>query len=165
MKKVFYKISMWLLLLMVMLSGCQSNPNVLNDDTAQNPSIGMGISDDDAKVQVHQGEWYYTAEDVALYLHIYGTLPINYITKSEAEAFGWVSSKGNLWEVAEGMCIGGDRFGNREKLLPLNADYKECDVNYQGGFRGAERLVFDENGNIYHTSDHYESFELLYGGD
>ena len=32
---------------------------------------------------------YDSKEDVALYLHLYGHLPDNYITKKEAEALGW----------------------------------------------------------------------------
>lgn len=107
----------------------------------------------------------YTApEDVALYLHTYEKLPGNFITKKDAEALGWDSKKGNLWEVAEGKSIGGDRFGNYEGLLPEKdgLTYKECDVNYEGGFRGAERLIYSNQGDIYYTGDHYESFEQLY---
>ena len=62
------------------------------------------------------------------------------------------------------MSIGGDHFGNYEGLLP-DADgrkWKECDVNYSGGYRGAERLVFSNDGLIYYTKDHYESFEKMY---
>jgi len=78
---------------------------------------------------------------------------------------GWDSQKGNLWDVAPGCCIGGDRFGNREGLLP-DGKWYECDVNYEGGYRGAERLVFSEDmESIYYTADHYESFECLYGGE
>ncbi len=62
------------------------------------------------------------------------------------------------------MSIGGDRFGNYEGLLPEEdgLTYKECDVNYAGGFRGAERIIFSNQGDIYYTGDHYESFEQLY---
>ena len=41
-------------------------------------------------------------------------------------------------------------------------DYTECDVNYEGGYRGAERIIFSDDGDIYYTGDHYESFEQLY---
>lgn len=108
--------------------------------------------------------WYYTPEDVALYLYTYGYLPENFITKDEARDLGWESSEGNLWEVADGMCIGGDRFGNREGLLPdaPGRTWYECDVNFDGGYRGGERIVFSSDGLIYYTDDHYESFTLLY---
>ena len=108
---------------------------------------------------------YSTPEKVAEYLHFYGHLPQNYLTKQEAKALGWDASQGNLWEVAEGKSIGGDRFGNREGLLP-EADgrtWYECDVNYMGGFRGAERLLYSSDGLIYYTDDHYASFTLVYG--
>ena len=107
---------------------------------------------------------YSTPEEVAEYLHIYGHLPQNYLTKQEAKALGWDASQGNLWEVAEGKSIGGDRFGNREGQLPEaeGRTWYECDVNYEGGFRGAERLLYSNDGLIYYTNDHYQSFIKLY---
>lgn len=115
---------------------------------------------------VEYGYDYYSAEDVALYLHAFVELPPNFITKDEAYDLGWNARKGNLWDVAYGMCIGGDTFGNREGLLPETRGriYYECDVNYEGGFRESERIVFSNDGLIYYTGDHYESFELLYDG-
>lgn len=105
---------------------------------------------------------YTTKEDVALYLYTYGELPGNFITKKEAKALGW--SGGSLEPYAPGKCIGGDRFGNYESLLPEDKTYHECDINTLGAdSRGAERLVFSDDGLIYYTGDHYESFTLLYG--
>ena len=120
------------------------------DGDAQDPAYGERCSDPDR---------------VAAYLHAYGELPPNFIRKEDARALGWDSADGNLWDVTDGMSIGGDRFGNREGLLP-EADgrvWYECDVNYAGGFRGAERIVYSNDGLIYYTDDHYESFTLLYG--
>ena len=107
---------------------------------------------------------YSTSEDVALYIHTYGKLPPNYITKGEAQKLGWQSSSGNLWEVTNQYFIGGDRFGNREGLLPdaPGRVWYECDVNYVGGYRGPERLVFSNDGLIFYTDDHYQSFTQLY---
>ena len=106
---------------------------------------------------------YTGAEEVALYLHTYGTLPPNFMTKKEARKLGWEG--GSLERFAPGMCIGGDRFGNYEGVLP-EGNYHECDINTLGkSKRGAERLVFDDRGNIYYTDDHYETFTLLYGGE
>lgn len=110
------------------------------------------------------GETYTDPYDVADYLHAYGELPPNFITKNEAKELGWDSAKGNLWDVAPGMSIGGDRFGNREGLLP-KADgrtWYECDVNYEGGYRGADRVLYSSDGLIYCTFDHYESFTAIY---
>jgi guanyl-specific ribonuclease Sa len=98
---------------------------------------------------------------VALYLHVYGELPGNFITKSEARELGW--NGGGLDGYADGKSIGGDRFGNYEGLLP-DGDYHECDINtMHASGRGAERLVYSDDGRIYYTDDHYESFTLLYG--
>ena len=113
-------------------------------------------------LQIVVGESYTTKEDVALYIHTYGCLPDNFITKNEARALGWEG--GSLEPYAPGMCIGGDRFGNYEGLLPEDRNYTECDIDTMGAkSRGAKRIVFSDDGLIYYTDDHYESFELLYG--
>ena len=117
---------------------------------------------DTDQIQVSEDGAYTSPEEVAAYIDEYDKLPENFISKSEAEDRGWVSSEGNLWEVAEGMSIGGDYFGNYEGLLPEEDEYREADVNYDGGFRGAERIIFSDDGDIYYTDDHYESFEQLY---
>ncbi len=111
---------------------------------------------------IDEDGWYSAPEEVALYIHTYGELPDNFITKKEAQKLGWDNKKGNLWEVADGMSIGGDYFGNKEGLLPEEDEYTECDVNYNGGYRGSERIVFSDDGDIYYTEDHYETFEQLY---
>ena len=105
---------------------------------------------------------YTTKEDVALYIHLYGELPLNFMTKKQARDLGWEG--GSLEPVAPGMCIGGDFFGNYEGLLPEDREYTECDIDTLGkDSRGAKRIVFSDDGLIYYTEDHYESFELLYG--
>ena len=89
----------------------------------------------------------------------------SYTTKEEAEAAGWTG--GSLERVLPGMCIGGSYFGNYEGQLPSakGRRWTECDVNTLGArSRGAERIVFSNDGLIYYTPDHYESFELLYDG-
>ncbi len=116
-------------------------------------------------VRIKENGTYTSKEDVAEYLHIYGHLPSNYITKDEAKELGWVSSEGNLWEVAPGKSIGGDYFGNYEGLLPKKSGrkYYECDIDFDGSYRGAKRIIYSSDGLIYYTEDHYESFEQLYG--
>lgn len=110
-------------------------------------------------------ETYTSKEEVSEYLFTYNKLPPNFIRKKEAQQLGWVASQGNLWEVAPGKSIGGDRFYNREGLLPEKKDrlWYECDIGYSGGKRGAKRLVFSSDGLIYYTEDHYRSFtEIKY---
>ena len=114
---------------------------------------------------VSEDGWYDSKEEVALYLHLYGRLPGNYVTKAEAEAKGWTGGSVERY-TGEGTAIGGDRFGNREGYLPeaKGRTYTECDIGTVGeNSRGAKRLVFSNDGLIYYTEDHYESFELLYG--
>ncbi|MBQ7614022.1 MAG: ribonuclease [Butyrivibrio sp.] len=104
---------------------------------------------------------YTSKEDVALYLHLYGKLPGNFMTKKEAKKLGWTG--GSLEDYARGMCIGGDFFGNYEGLLPEDKKYHECDIDTLGKKkRGAKRIIYSDDGYIYYTGDHYKSFELLY---
>ena len=106
---------------------------------------------------------YTSKDEVAWYLHTYGRLPSNYITKKEAEKKGW--SRGEyLGEVLPGKSIGGDRFGNYEGQLPekKGRSYKECDIDYSGKARNAKRIVFSNDGLIYYTADHYNTFEQLF---
>ena len=114
--------------------------------------------------EVEYGLDYSSPEEVALYLHAFCELPPNYLTKREARDLGWDSREGNLWDVAYGMSIGGDEFGNREGLLPdaRGRTWYECDVNYFGGFRGRERLLFSDDGLICYSGDHYNTYTLLY---
>ena len=100
--------------------------------------------------------YYYDVESVVLYLETYDKLPSNFITKSEAKALGWEG--GSVEDYKEGAAIGGDKFGNREGILPDN-NYTECDIDTNGkDSRGACRLVFSDDGQYYYTEDHYESF-------
>ena len=107
---------------------------------------------------------YTTKEDVALYIHTYGHLPQNFISKKEAQNLGWEG--GSLEPYAPGKCIGGSHFGNYEGILPEKdgRSYTECDIDTLGADkRGAKRIVFSNDGLIYYTEDHYQTFELLYG--
>ena len=115
---------------------------------------------------VEYGYDYFSDEEVALYLYVFRELPANYLTKNEAYDLGWVSSKGNLWSIGNGLVIGGDKFGNYEGLLPEEdgREYTECDIDTLGkDSRGAKRIVFSNDGLIYYTDNHYDSFTLVYG--
>ncbi|MCH5281133.1 MAG: ribonuclease [Lachnospiraceae bacterium] len=106
-----------------------------------------------------EGEYYYDLTNVVLYLEIYGELPPNYITKKEAQSLGWEG--GSVEKYKQGAAIGGDSFGNREGLLPKanGRSYTECDLDTGGGrSRGANRLVFSNDGLYFYTGNHYESF-------
>ena len=108
---------------------------------------------------------YNSKEDVALYIHTYGCLPKNYVTKSQANALG-CRNLGRIQDYLENGAIGGDRFYNREGLLPTKDGryYTECDIDtWNKTSRGAKRIVFSNDGLVYYTDDHYRSFTLLYG--
>jgi ribonuclease T1 len=88
-----------------------------------------------------------------------GHLPDRWITKREAEELGWRPGR-DLCDVAEGLSIGGDRFGNREGRLPARQGrrWTEADLDFDCGRRGAKRLVFSSDRLIFVTVDHYDSF-------
>ena len=107
----------------------------------------------------------YTDKDsVALYVHLYGHLPGNYVSKTKARKAGWVSTEGNLWNVLPGKSIGGSEFYDDDGQLPdaSGRRWTECDIDYAGGFRNSKRIVFSNDGLVYYTGDHYKTFERLY---
>ena len=99
-------------------------------------------------------------QSIADYLFAHGELPDNFITKSEAEKLGWDNSRNEVSDVAPGKSIGGDRFGNYEGLLPKKSgrQYYEADCYYTSGNRNAHRIVYSNDGLVFYTDDHYESF-------
>lgn len=108
---------------------------------------------------------YDSKEDVARYIIKFGHLPSNYVTKKTARNAGW--SGGPLDNYFPGCSIGGDVFRNMEGLLPKapGRTYRECDIDTVGKrSRGGKRIVYSNDGLIYYTGDHYDSFTLLYGG-
>lgn len=103
-------------------------------------------------------------QDITDYIFAHGTLPDNFLTKSEARQLGWDSSQNYVSDVAPGYSIGGDRFGNYEGLLPDVSGRKwyEADANYTAGPRGAERILYSSDGLVYYTSDHYQTFTEMH---
>ena len=122
------------------------------------------MEQDETASKIEKDGTYTSKEEVAEYIKTYGELPSNYITKNEAKELGWNSSDGNLAEVALGKSIGGDKFGNYEGMLPEEEgrQYYECDIDYEGGYRNSKRLIYSNDGLIFYTEDHYETFVQLY---
>lgn len=142
----------------------QSSPSETAAPTPAPETIAATAASEQPCLQVREDGVYDSRDEVALYIHLFGHLPSNYITKKQAEAQGW--SGGSLEPYAPGKCIGGGRFGNYEGLLPAakGRSWTECDIDTLGTkSRGAKRIVFSNDGLIYYTGDHYEHFELLYG--
>ena len=173
------RLTAWLLALVLALSlaGCGEDTSTVAVFPSQDAQQQDTLPDDDGAVSnlpddgddsgaeaIDEDGSFTSKEEVALYIHTYGRLPDNFITKKEAQALGWPG--GSLEPYAPGKCIGGSRFGHYEGLLPEKEGrtYTECDIDTLGAeSRGAKRIVFSNDGLIYYTGDHYESFELLYG--
>ena len=141
-----------------------TNPEPEQEPIEEEETSGEVVTEPEEAELIAEDGWYYSKEDVALYIHTYGHLPDNYITKNEAKKLGWTG--GSVEKYAKGMAIGGDKFGNYEGNLPdkKGRKYWECDIDTNGAKnRGAKRIIFSNDGLIYYTDDHYETFELLYG--
>ena len=140
------------------LSACADSVSVV----MTNPAGGEDTGD---TLTVTEDGWYDSRDEVALYISLFDHLPDNYVTKQEAQDLGWTGGSVEPY-TGEGTAIGGSHFGNYEGALP-EADgrsYQECDIDTVGSSsRGAKRLVYSNDGLIYYTEDHYESFDLLYG--
>lgn len=157
MRKLFNIIKM-LLLSGLLLVACQAPTGVALAENASPPKAStQAPAQEKNQPPVTYGQAYSSPEEVGAYLLTYEELPPNYLTKQEAKALGWRAEAGNLWEVTEQMSIGGDHFGNFEGQLP-EGHYREADVNYQGGFRGPERLIYSSDFSLYYTPDHYQHF-------
>lgn len=138
------------------------------DDNTDKPIIGSGdiSSDDDFEdygfevITVYLSDYtikadgkYTSVEEVGAYIHLFHKLPSNFKTKSDFNKKNWTSENK--------LSCGGDRFYNKEGILPKNKIYTECDIGYKGGSRNAKRIVFASDWTIFYTDDHYESFKIL----
>lgn len=152
------------ILAVFVFSACSRTKTKFKPQSAS-PSVTSSPSSSE-KAEIDENGIYDSKDKVALYIHTYGHLPKNYITKKQAEALGWQG--GSLSDYAPDKCIGGDRFGNYESRLPKakNRTYKECDIDTLGKKkRGTKRIIYSNDGLIYYTDNHYKSFTLLYGDE
>lgn len=139
-------------------------PSVLPESAPPAGETGPQETPEETPAVTEDG-WYSSKDEVALYIHLYGHLPDNYVTKKEAQDLGWTGGSVERY-AGKGTAIGGSRFGNYEGLLPdaKGRTFTECDIDTVGrSSRGAKRIIFSNDGLVYYTEDHYESFELLYG--
>lgn len=164
MKKIWKCLLGAFLLAAGLFTGCEGEL-IQENQSVPIVSDAVEAAPEEEVVQLAEKGSYTSKEEVAAYINQYGHLPENFITKKEAGELGWESREGNLEQVAPGKSIGGDYFGNYEEKLPKKEgrNYYECDIDSSGGYRGAKRIVYSDDGLIYYTEDHYESFELLYG--
>ena len=103
-------------------------------------------------------------QSIADYLFAHGELPDNFITKREAQDMGWGTYWRYVSDVVPGMSLGGDRFGNYEEKLPVvkGRQYYEADCWYTGGKRNASRIIYSNDGHVWLTEDHYQTFTELF---
>ncbi len=177
----FFSVLFTFLLLILPISGCSITYQSADSDTStytadsgtadDSDTSDSDVSSDQTAIDetdalLDQNGSYTSKEDVTNYLVQYGTLPKNFITKKAARKLGWEG--GSLEPYAPGKCIGGDYFGNYEQKLPVvsGRTYHECDIDTLGAdSRGAKRIIYSDDGQIYYTDNHYQSFTLLYGDD
>lgn len=99
------------------------------------------------------------------WIKYFGELPEYYITRRMAEQMGWVKWRGNLAQAAPGYMIFGGVYYNDNNKLPQKDGriWYEADINYTGGYRNKQRLLFSNDGLIFVTYDHYETFAEIIG--
>ena len=100
------------------------------------------------------------SEGADYYVKYYGRLPGNYIDKDNAKRLGWKRRKGNLSSVAPNKLIGGDVYENDDNHLPEKSGriWYEADINFTGGYRSSQRILYSNDGLIFATYDHYKTF-------
>lgn len=167
------QLTAWLLALVMLFSlvGCGADAPVQDDSSlpqqeqqdAQNaPSEDADTPDETA--QIDEDGSYTTKDDVALYIHTYGHLPDNFITKKDAQALGWRAGRSSPTRRANALAAADSATTRISWPEADGRTYTECDIDTLGAdSRGAKRIVFSNDGLIYYTEDHYKSFELLYG--
>ena len=89
-----------------------------------------------------------------------GRLPEYYVGKNVAKKYGWKSKSNDLDQVLPGYMIGGDVYQNDDKKLPdaPGRVWYEADINYEGGFRNRQRVLYSNDGLLFATYDHYHTF-------
>lgn len=93
------------------------------------------------------------------YLKYYGVLPDYYITREELRELGW--SRGNTPDkIAPGKMVFGGIYHNYNGHLPSapNRIWYEADFNYTSGIRNGCRILYSNDGLIFATYNHYETF-------
>ncbi|MBQ1449977.1 MAG: hypothetical protein IIZ12_03475 [Eggerthellaceae bacterium] len=149
-------------------NGLTNNPTTASS-SASSSTTSASISASSAtstsqNLTVKEDGEYTSKDEVALYIHLYGHVPSNYITKTKARRAGWVNTEGNLWDILPGKSIGGGGYSNDDGALPdaPGREWFECDIDYDGGYRNSKRIVYSNDGLIFYTGDHYNTFEQLY---
>jgi chromosome segregation ATPase len=142
---------------------------VVDDVLGKVASSGFKANSGVKLIDVALGATYTSFDGVASYIHKYGKLPDNYITKGQAEVAGWSPGK-NVNYFTPGKSLGGDIFLNLPDrttgIRPLPSKesriWYEADINYTEGTRKnfSERILYSNDGLIYKSHNHYEDLPL-----
>ena len=89
-------------------------------------------------------------------------LPDYYITIEDIYNLGWEKGM-NPIDYAPGKMITGGIYQNRNGHLPQKDErtWHEADINYRQGKRNSQRIVWSNDGLIFVTYDHYETFHEI----
>jgi hypothetical protein len=99
-------------------------------------------------------------EGADAYLYHLGRLPDYYVNKQTAQQAGWQKTSRKLSSVLPGKMLGGDIYVNDDYKLPYAPGrvWYEADINYVGGKRNRQRIVYSNDGLMFATYDHYQTF-------
>ena len=94
------------------------------------------------------------------YLKYLQKLPNYYLTKFQAKKQGWRIKFKNLSDASPNKMIGGDIFKNDKNKLPTKSGriWREADLDYTKGKRNAKRILWSDDGLIFVSYDHYQTF-------
>lgn len=98
-----------------------------------------------------------------VFLIYFKKLPDYYVTKKDAKLLGWKEYLGNLHDVLPGKVIGGEIYMNHDGKLPMAPGriWYEADINYDGGYRNRDRILFSNDGLLFASYDHYQTFHEI----
>ena len=147
-----------LLAVILLMSGCTASASGKNKKNKATPTPTLT-----PEATVTPGPMD-AAQELADYIFEHGKLPENYIRKKDAEAQGWKTTYRYVGDIGPGITIGGDYFGNYEQKLPVvkGRKYYEADCYYEGGPRNEYRIIYSNDGHIWYTEDHYNTFVELF---
>ncbi len=104
-------------------------------------------------------------EGADAWVFYFGCLPDYYVDKQTAYEAGWKTTAKTVSSLFPGKMIGGDVFANNSLKLPSAPGriWYEADINYSGGKRNRQRILYSNDGLIFATYDHYHTFYEITG--
>ncbi|MCH5180638.1 MAG: hypothetical protein J1F32_05455 [Erysipelotrichales bacterium] len=141
------------------IGGNSETSHVSTSSNACNSSYSYGNKG--TPKTLNENNYYFSRDDVALYLVTFHKLPSNYVKKD-----------GDTSKAGSNTRIGGDYFSNGSDssptglCLPAYSNFSECDVDASGtsgSKRGSHRLVYTTTFKIFYTYDHYSHWQEYLG--